>query len=171
MVTPAAKREAVAHLRSAFEVSERRACSTRARGPHRRSRPPRHVRLRQRHRADQHGDPALVAGAAGRVALHRSGQATAERLRRVLHRAAGTRPCSARSITRGRLWRWKNDYNTVRPHSGVGNLPPAAYATLSVPATQRHGALRYTEGSAPHPVASPNQQGSNLGSSSKVSPF
>ena len=27
MVTPAARREAVAHLRSAFEVSERRACS------------------------------------------------------------------------------------------------------------------------------------------------
>ena len=26
MVTPAAKREAVAHLRTAFEVSERRAC-------------------------------------------------------------------------------------------------------------------------------------------------
>ena len=28
MVTPAARREAVAHLRIAFEVSERRACST-----------------------------------------------------------------------------------------------------------------------------------------------
>src|SRR2546423_15693455 len=28
MVTPAARREAVAHLRVAFEVSERRACST-----------------------------------------------------------------------------------------------------------------------------------------------
>jgi putative transposase len=27
MVTPAAKREAVGHLRSAFEVSERRACT------------------------------------------------------------------------------------------------------------------------------------------------
>jgi putative transposase len=27
MVTPAAKREAVAHLRSTFEVSERRACA------------------------------------------------------------------------------------------------------------------------------------------------
>jgi putative transposase len=27
MVTPAAKREAVAHLRSQFEVSERRACT------------------------------------------------------------------------------------------------------------------------------------------------
>jgi putative transposase len=25
---------------------------------------------------------------------------------------------------------WKNDYNTVRPHGGVGNLPPAAYAEL-----------------------------------------
>ena len=28
MVTPAARREAVAHLRVAYEVSERRACST-----------------------------------------------------------------------------------------------------------------------------------------------
>ena len=33
MVTPAARREAVAHLRSAFQVSERRACSTLASGP------------------------------------------------------------------------------------------------------------------------------------------
>ena len=31
MVTPAAKREAVAHLRSAFEMSERRACDDRLR--------------------------------------------------------------------------------------------------------------------------------------------
>jgi putative transposase len=56
---------------------------------------------------------------------------------------------------------WKNDYSTVRRHSGVGNLPPAACAKLSVDATQRDGALRYTEGSAPHPVALPSQQGSN----------
>jgi putative transposase len=55
---------------------------------------------------------------------------------------------------------WKNDYNTVRPHSGVGNLPPAAYAKLSAPVTQRDGTLRYTEGSAPRPVASPSPQGS-----------
>jgi hypothetical protein len=33
MVTPAAKREAVAHLRSAFEVSERRACPVRQTAP------------------------------------------------------------------------------------------------------------------------------------------
>jgi putative transposase len=56
---------------------------------------------------------------------------------------------------------WKDDYNTVRPHSGVGNLPPVAYAKLSVPVMQRAGALRYTDGSAPRPVASPSQQGSN----------
>jgi putative transposase len=56
---------------------------------------------------------------------------------------------------------WKDDYNTVRPHSGLGNLSPAAYAKASAPGTQRDGALRYIGGSAPRPVASPSQQGSN----------
>src|SRR3954471_17430433 len=56
---------------------------------------------------------------------------------------------------------WKEDYNTVRPHSALGNLPPASYAKLSAPAKQRDGALRYVEGSAPRPVASPSHQGSN----------
>ena len=37
---------------------------------------------------------------------------------------------------------WKNDYNTVRPHSGLGNLTPAAYADRSAPDTQRDGTLR-----------------------------
>ena len=55
----------------------------------------------------------------------------------------------------------EDDYNTVRPHSGVGNLAPSIYAGLSAPKMQRDGTLRYTEGSAPHPVASPSQQGSN----------
>jgi len=56
---------------------------------------------------------------------------------------------------------WRNDYNTVRPHSSLGNLTPAAYATISDPGMQRDGTLRYTGGSAPHPVATPSQRGSN----------
>ena len=56
---------------------------------------------------------------------------------------------------------WKQDYNTVRPHSAIGNLPPAIYAKLSNPAMQRDGSLRSIRGSAPHPVAPPGQTGSN----------
>jgi putative transposase len=56
---------------------------------------------------------------------------------------------------------WRNDYNTVRPHSSLGNLTPAAYATISDPGMQRDGTLRYTGGSAPRPIASPSQRGSN----------
>jgi putative transposase len=56
---------------------------------------------------------------------------------------------------------WRDDYNTIRPHSALGNLPPLTYAKLSVPDMQRDGALRYTEGSAPRPVAPPSQPGSN----------
>src|SRR5947209_17152658 len=57
---------------------------------------------------------------------------------------------------------WKNDYNLVRPHSGIGNLAPSIYAELSAPVTQRVGALRYTRGSAPQPDAPPSQQDSNV---------
>jgi putative transposase len=59
------------------------------------------------------------------------------------------------------LARWKDDYNTLRPHSGIGDLPPALYAQLSAPGTQRDGALRYMGASAPHPVAPLSQMGSN----------
>jgi len=58
------------------------------------------------------------------------------------------------------LAHWKDDYNTVRPHGAIGNLPPAAYAKLSAPAMQRDGTLRL-RGSAPRPVAPPSQTGSN----------
>jgi putative transposase len=56
---------------------------------------------------------------------------------------------------------WNDDYNTLRPHSSVGNLAPSVYAALSAPTMQRDGTLRYADGSAPHPVASPGHQGSN----------
>lgn len=59
------------------------------------------------------------------------------------------------------LSEWRDDYNLVRPHSAIGNVPPAIYANLSDPAKQRDGSLELTWGSAPRPVASPSQQGSN----------
>jgi putative transposase len=56
---------------------------------------------------------------------------------------------------------WRTDYNTVRPHSGLGNLTPAVYANISAPGMQRDGALRSFGGSAPRPVAPPSLTGSN----------
>jgi putative transposase len=55
---------------------------------------------------------------------------------------------------------WKDDYNTVRPHSALGNVPPAVYANLSDPDRQRDRSLELHEGSAPRPVASPSHCGS-----------
>jgi putative transposase len=68
---------------------------------------------------------------------------------------------------RAALEDWKHDYNTVRPHSGLGNLPPADYAMLSAPAMQRDGTLRSLGGFAPIGplcgpiVAPPSPMGSN----------
>ena len=62
---------------------------------------------------------------------------------------------------RDALAEWKDDYNRVRPHSAIGNVPPAIYAMLSDPAKQRDGTLELSRGSAPRPVASPSQHGSN----------
>lgn len=62
---------------------------------------------------------------------------------------------------RAALAGWRLDYNTVRPHSAIGNLPPAIYAKLSDPATQRGESLRLIESSAPRPVAPPSLTGSN----------
>ena len=59
------------------------------------------------------------------------------------------------------LAEWKTDYNTLRPHSRLGNLAPAIFAKLSAPVMQREGALRSPGGFAPLPVASPDQIGPN----------
>lgn len=57
---------------------------------------------------------------------------------------------------------WQDDYNTIRPHSSIGNLPPATYAKLTASDMQRDGTLHYVEGSAPRPVASQSYKGSNV---------
>lgn len=44
---------------------------------------------------------------------------------------------------------WKNDYNTVRLHSAIGNVPPAVYAKLSDPVMQWVGSPELPWGSAP----------------------
>jgi Integrase core domain len=70
--------------------------------------------------------------------------------------SAGGAFCAGQSIKGGRMNRvatlqvlrrygvpvlvlaaWRLDYNTVRPHSSIGNLAPADYAKLGVPASQR----------------------------------
>ena len=62
---------------------------------------------------------------------------------------------------RAALAEWRLDYNTVRPHSSLGNLPPVNCAKLGVPASQRDGTLRSFGGFAPRPVAASSLQGSN----------
>ncbi len=57
---------------------------------------------------------------------------------------------------------WKNDYNDVRPLSALGNLTPTENADRSAPGPQRGGAVRYTKGSAPRPVAPPSPLSSNV---------
>src|SRR5215218_7923856 len=69
--------------------------------------------------------------------------------------------CSALDHVRELLNEWQNDYNTVRPHSGIGNLPPSTYARLTASDMQRDGTLRCFAGSAVRPVASPSHTGSN----------
>jgi putative transposase len=56
---------------------------------------------------------------------------------------------------------WRSDFNTVRPHSGVGGLTPALYAGQVVSLMQRDGSTALCGGSAPRPVASPSQHGLN----------
>ncbi len=61
---------------------------------------------------------------------------------------------------RAALEEWRRDYNTVRPHSRIAWLTPAAYAAKFSP--QRAMTLRI-DGSAPWPVATSEQMGKITG--------
>ena len=58
------------------------------------------------------------------------------------------------SHTRVALEAWRADYNTMRPHSGLGWMTPITYATA-----RRSAALRSPDGSAPRTAAITAQQG------------
>ena len=66
-----------------------------------------------------------------------------------------------RSLTHARyvLEEWRRDYNTARPHSRIGWLPPAVYAAQFVP--QRDQGAGPLNGHAPWPVATPADVGNN----------
>jgi len=166
MVTPAAKREAVAHLRTSLEVSERRACTIIAadRSAVRYlSRRPDDTALRARLRelADQRrrfGYRRL------HVLLRSEGWTMNRKKTQRLYGEEGlaVRRCRSRRRLNEHLFfsmnharavvaGWVDDFNTARPHSAIGYMTPAAYAATLKP--QRASALRHLESSAPMPVA------------------
>jgi hypothetical protein len=51
---------------------------------------------------------------------------------------------------RGLLADWQDDYNTARPHSSIGNLPPATYASSQRPTCNGTGRCAMLR--APRPV-------------------
>jgi putative transposase len=51
------------------------------------------------------------------------------------------------------LAQWKHDYNTQRPHSGLGWLTPSEFANRSAPSQQRPSGAALPEGCAPMAVA------------------
>jgi putative transposase len=203
MVTPAVKREAVAHLVVAHEMSERRAC--RVIGCERMT-----VRYRARRADDADYDVCTRRCLATIADVSLSGRRVARELDlliavhgrpRTVASDNGTELTSNAILTwtaetgvgwhyidpgkpvqnafiesfngrlrdeflnetlftslaqaRAALEEWRRDYNTVRPHSRIGWLTPAAYAATFTPQQDQGAAL--ANGSAPWPVASPDK--------------
>ena len=115
------------------------------------------------------GDPALVAREPCRMALHRARQTGKPQQNAFIESFNGRLRdellnetlFSSLAHVRAVLGVWRLDYNTIRPHSSLDNLPPAHYAQLSALASQRDGPLRAIGGSAPRPVAPSSRVGSH----------
>jgi transposase InsO family protein len=118
MVGPAAKREAVVHLRNVLQMSERRACTLVAADRKMiryRSRRPPDLELRARLRDLANGYIESFNGRMRDELLNESLFIDLDQARQLI--AA-----------------WASDYNTARPHSSLGYKTPAAYAgTLTAP--------------------------------------
>lgn len=138
MVTPAVKREAVAHLRGAHEMSERRAC--RVVGCE---------RVMVRYRSRRPVDPKLRDRL---LALARERRRFGYRRLLIFLRREGF-VLNHKQISRIYREDWRRDYNTVRLHSRIGWLTPAANAAQLSPRRDHGAALG--DGSAPWPVAGP----------------
>jgi putative transposase len=70
----------------------------------------------------------------------------------------------SRAEAKVEIGRWRKHYNTVRPHSSIGYLTPAAFArklanTPSAAATTTGQAAALLKGSAPRPVDQPSRMG------------
>jgi hypothetical protein len=59
---------------------------------------------------------------------------------------------SSLAQARAVLAEWQLDYNTIRPHSSLGNLPPAHDAKLSAPASQPDGCCAQPGATPPAPL-------------------
>jgi len=91
----------------------------------------------QRHGTHQRGDPRMIAGDEDPVALHGARKAHPERLLRVLQRAPPGRTTERGAVllagsSQAGPAAWRDDCNTVRPHSAIGNKPPISLLSSSV---------------------------------------
>jgi transposase InsO family protein len=119
------------------------------------ARRPRSIVQRQRQRPRQHGDPTLVAREIDQLALYRARRANPERLHREFKWPAELLNevlFVSLDHTHESLRDWKDDYNTVRPNSALGNVPPTVCANLSDPTTHLDGSLELHEGMRPVPL-------------------
>jgi len=87
-------------------------------------------RLRQRDGADLDGDPKLVSAHRRRLALHRSRKVHARHgfVESFNGRFRDEVLFTSLREAREQIRSWQHDYNHHRPHSGLGNIPPAEFA-------------------------------------------
>jgi putative transposase len=68
---------------------------------------------------------------------------------------------SSSAHARLNLMAWQDEYNTVRPHGSLGNLPSTIYAKLNASGMQWDGALEQLGSTALPPIAQPSTKDSN----------